>query len=290
VKPRPFEYFAPTTLKAAYELLQASGDEAKAMAGGQSLVPMMNLRLSSPSILIDIRKIEDLRGISRHGDMIRIGALTRHNEIAKSQLIATHAPLLTKAISHVAHIAVRNRGTFGGSCCHADPAAELPACCVLLGAVMQIGSLRGSREVSANDFFQGLFETAIAADELLLAVHIPVAQPDALFAFHELSRRQGDFALSGVAARARRSSQKWNTDWVAFGVSDRPEQLLSVKALFDGGSVDDCAQGLIAAAVAHDLPTDGAEDIVIRSRRVWTAELVDRCRKEFADCFSGRTL
>lgn len=290
VKPRPFDYLMPVTLTAAYELLSAHGDDAKPIAGGQSLVPMMNLRLASPSLLLDIRKLEDLQGITRNGDMIRIGALTRHYEIATSELIQMRVPLLTKAVKHVAHLAVRNRGTFGGSCCHADPAAEFPACCVLLGAVMELGSLRGTREVSANEFFQGMFETAIAADELLLAVHIPVAQPDALFSFHELSRRQGDFALSGVAARARRSGETWSTDWVAFGVSSRPVSLLSVKSLFDAAGVGEMSFDSIAMAIAEDLPFEVADDDTMQTKRLWTAELVERCRKDFADRFSGISL
>ena len=163
MKPRSFEYLAPNTLAGAYDLLTEHGDEAKAIAGGQSLVPMMNLRVASPSMLIDIRKIDELHGITRNGDMLRIAALTRHDEIASSDLVARCAPLLAKAVKFVAHMAVRNRGTFGGSCCHADPSAEFPACCVLLRAVMELGSARGTREVSASEFFQGPFTTAIAA-------------------------------------------------------------------------------------------------------------------------------
>ena len=290
MKPRPFSYIAPSTLKAAFELLSEHGDGAKAIAGGQSLVPMMNLRMAAPSLLIDIRKVEDLQGVAINGDMIRIGALTCHYEIDTDELIATYAPLLKKAVKHVAHLAVRNRGTFGGSCCHADPAAEFPACCVLLGAVMELGSLRGSRKVSASEFFQGTFETAVAADELLIAVHIPVAQADALFSFHELSRRQGDFALSGVSARARPSVQGWNTDWVAFGVSNRPIPLLCVKKVFDASGIAKAARELIVEAVAGDLMFDGTEDDMLPAKRVWTAELVERCRQEFSDCFSRRAV
>jgi carbon-monoxide dehydrogenase medium subunit len=287
VKPRRFEYLAPNTLTGAYDLLTEHGDKAKAIAGGQSLVPMMNLRVASPSMLIDIRKIDELHGITRNGDMLRIGALTRHDQIASSDLVARCAPLLAKAVKFVAHMAVRNRGTFGGSCCHADPSAEFPACCVLLRAVMELGSARGTREVSASEFFQGTFTTAIAPDELLLAVHIPVAQPDALFAFHELSRRQGDFAVSGVAARARLAGERWNTDWVACGVSDRPVQLSNIKDLFDGIGMAQAAPDRVGAALAQDLQLDLYEE-GIETKRIWTAELIDRCRSEFADWYDGR--
>ncbi len=289
MKPRSFEYLAPNTLTGAYDLLTEHGDEAKAIAGGQSLVPMMNLRVASPLMLIDIRKINELHGITRNGDMLRIGALTRHDQIASSDLVAKCAPLLTKAVKFVAHMAVRNRGTFGGSCCHADPSAEFPACCALLRAVMEIGSARGTREVSASEFFQGPFTTAIAPDELLLAVHIPVAQPDALFAFHELSRRQGDFAMSGVAARARRAGERWKTDWVAFGVSDRPVQLSNIKGLFDEIGVAQAAPDRVRAALVQDLQLDLYEE-GIETKRIWTAELIDRCRSEFADWYSGRAV
>jgi carbon-monoxide dehydrogenase medium subunit len=289
VKPRTFEYLAPISLSGAYDALSEHGDEAKALAGGQSLVPMMNLRVASPSLLIDIRKIEELRGITRNGDMLRIGALTRHEEIASSDLVTTCAPLLAKAVKYVAHMAVRNRGTFGGSCCHADPAAEFPACCVLLRAVMELGSSRGTREVLASEFFQGPFTTAVTPDELLLAVHIPVAQPDALFSFHELSRRQGDFAMSGVAARARRVAERWNTDWVAFGVSDRPVQLPSVKDLFDSLGLARPAHDRVVSALGEDLQVEFYEE-GLEIKRLWTAELIERCRSEFADCFSGRAL
>lgn len=289
MKPRSFAYLAPNTLTGAYDLLTEHGDEAKAIAGGQSLVPMMNLRLASPSILVDIRRIEELHGITRNGDMLRIGALTRHDQIASSDLVGRSAPLLAKAVKFVAHMAVRNRGTFGGSCCHADPSAEFPACCVLLRAVMELGSARGTREVSASEFFEGPFTTATAPDELLLAVHVPVAQPDALFAFHELSRRHGDFAMSGVAARARRAGERWNTDWVAFGVSDRPVQLSNTKDLFDDIGMAHAAPDRVRAALAQDLQLD-LYDEGIAAKRIWTAELIDRCRGEFADLYSGRAV
>ena len=189
MKPRPFEYRRAANLAEVYAQLSEHGDSAKIVAGGQSLVPMMNLRLVSPSILLDIGGIDELRGIALNGDMLRIGALVRHCEMESSPLISRHAPLLAKAVEHVAHLAIRNRGTFGGSCCHADPAAEFPACSLLLGAVMEIASVRGTREVAAADFFHGPFTTAVQPDELLLAIHIPAALPDALFAFHELSHR-----------------------------------------------------------------------------------------------------
>jgi aerobic carbon-monoxide dehydrogenase medium subunit len=290
VKPRPFEYRRAANLAEVYAQLSEHGDSAKIVAGGQSLVPMMNLRLVSPSILLDIGGIDELRSVTLNGDMLRIGALVRHCEVASSPLISRHAPLLAKAVEHVAHLAIRNRGTFGGSCCHADPAAEFPACSLLLGAVMEIASVRGTREVAAADFFHGPFTTAVQPDELLLAIHIPAALPDALFAFHELSRRQGDFALSGIAARARCVSDAWVTDWVAFGVSDRPVSLSTVKGLFDDHGLLKPGSEDVERAVTNDLADDGSDTDNVRFRRVLTTELVERCRSDFSGFFSGETI
>jgi carbon-monoxide dehydrogenase medium subunit len=290
VKPRPFEYRCAKSLAEVYAQLSEHGDDIKIIAGGQSLVPMMNLRLVSPSILLDIGEIDELRGIVLNGDMLRIGSLVRHCDIASDPLVARHAPLLAKAVEHVAHLAIRNRGTFGGSCCHADPAAEFPACSLLLGAVMEIASVRGTREVAAPDFFHGPFTTEVEPDELLLAIHIPAALPDALFAFHELSRRRGDFALSGIAARARCVSDAWLTDWVAFGVSDRPLSLMTVKGLFDGHGLLDPGGEDVERAVASDLRDDGSDTENVKFQRLLTVELVERCRAEFSGCFKGETI
>jgi aerobic carbon-monoxide dehydrogenase medium subunit len=287
LKPRLFEYRRVASLTEVYALLSERGADAKIVAGGQSLVPMMNLRLVSPALLLDIGQINELRGITLNGDMLRVGSLVRHCDIEKDELIGRHAPLLAKAVQHVAHLAIRNRGTFGGSCCHADPAAEFPACSLLLGAVMEIGSIRGTREVAAADFFHGSFMTAVEPDELLLAVHFPAALPDAMFAFHELSRRQGDFALSGVAATARCVRGTWITNWVAFGVCDRPVSLPTLRGLFDDRGLLHPDGAAVERAVARDLLDDGSETEKVRFQRVLTAELVERCRAEFSDVFNG---
>jgi carbon-monoxide dehydrogenase medium subunit len=161
---------------------------------------------------------------------------------------------------------------------------------MLLGAVMEIGSVRGTREVAAADFFHGPFTTAVEPDELLLAVHIPAALPDALFAFHELSRRQGDFALSGIAARARCVSDAWITDWVAFGVSDRPVSLPTVKGLFDNRGLLRPGSEDVEGAVTSDLADDGSDTERVRFQCVLTTELVERCRAEFSGCFNGEAI
>jgi carbon-monoxide dehydrogenase medium subunit len=277
LKPSAFQYRRASTLEEAYGLLSHYGEDAKVVAGGQSLVPMMNLRLVSPAVLVDIGGIESLRRVSCADGVLRIGALVRHRQVETDELIAEHAPLLAKAVHHVAHLAVRNRGTFGGSVCHADPAAEFPACCLLLEAVMEIGSARGVREVRADDFFHGPFTTSVEADELLLAVRIPAWAAGTDFAFHELSRRQGDFALSGVAARAAFANTVWTTRWVAFGVSDRPVVLTAVENLFAQQALENVTDQAIKVVVDSDLTAEDSDTDRVALQKLLTAELVRRC-------------
>src|ERR1700755_1421350 len=170
MKAAAFAYARATSVDNALELLAAHGDRAKVLSGGQSLMPAMNLRLLAPELLVDIGELAELRGIERDGDVLRIGALTRHVDLLRSPEIAAHAPLLTEAIAHVAHPAIRNRGTLGGSLAHADPASELPACMVALNATVIIRGQGGERRIAAQDFFTGVYETALLPEELLVAV------------------------------------------------------------------------------------------------------------------------
>lgn len=197
-------YARPESLSEAFALLAEHGESAQILAGGQSLVPMLNLRLAQPEWLIDITRIPGLNGITVNDGIVRIGALTTHREIEHSLLIARHAPLLAKAVPHVAHVAIRNSGTLGGSVALADPAAEYPACLLALDALIVLASSTGERRVSAVDFFQGLYATAILAGELVSAVEFTASKPGQVFAFAELARRQGDYAMVGLAAAARR--------------------------------------------------------------------------------------
>ena len=203
MKASAFDYVRATSLAEALDLLRRHGAEAKLLAGGQSLLPALNLRLSAPGILIDISGIEALRGVRVTASVTRIGALTRHVDLQNSAEIAAHAPLLARAIVHVAHPAIRSRGTIGGSLANADPAAELPACALALRARMVVQSLRGERVIPAADFFTGLFETALAEDEILTAIEIDPATPGDVCGFAELSRRSGDYAIVGLAAHGR---------------------------------------------------------------------------------------
>ena len=201
VKPAAFEYYAPSTLDDALVLLGEHGSDAKPLAGGQSLIPAMNFRLATPAVLVDLNGLDELSFISADGAGLHLGGMTRHRALELSPAVASHAPLVAAAMPFVAHLAIRTRGTIGGSLAHADPAAELPAVMVALDASVRLRSRAGSRVVPAAGFFTGLFATAIEPGELLVGVDIPPVQPRTAFAFDEISRRRGDFALAGAAAR-----------------------------------------------------------------------------------------
>src|ERR1700686_5557342 len=202
MKASAFSYARATSVANALELLVAHGDKAKVLSGGQSLMPAMNLRLISPELIVDIGEITELRGISVRGGVLSIGALTRHVDLLRSPEIATHAPLLTEAVAHVAHPAIRNRGTLGGSLAHADPASELPACMLALKAAIIISGPGGERRIAAEDFFTGIYETALSAQEFLGAVELPLVRKNSAYFFCEFARRHGDYAIVGLAAQA----------------------------------------------------------------------------------------
>jgi len=199
VKAGAFDYVRATSVADAAALLVRHGDGAKLIAGGQSLLPALNLRLSAPAILIDISRLPELQGVSVTPTHLRIGAGCTHAALLADPLVAAHAPLIPRALAHVAHPAIRTRGTIGGSLANADPAAELPACALALGAAMVLQGPAGTRTVAVDAFFTGLFETALAPGELLVAVEIPL-QPGAQWGFAELARRSGDYAMVGLAA------------------------------------------------------------------------------------------
>jgi aerobic carbon-monoxide dehydrogenase medium subunit len=223
MKASAFSYARATSVMNAIELLAAHGDSAKVLSGGQSLMPAMNLRLISPELIVDIGDIAELRGIAVTGGTLRIGALTRHVDLLNSPEIAAHVPLLTQAVAHVAHPAIRNRGTIGGSLAHADPAAELPACMVALDATIVVKGPMNERRVPAQDFLTGIYETVLSADELLVAVEIPVPPNNAAHFFSEFARRHGDYAIVGLAAQAVVAGDiLTDLRLVFFAVSDRP--------------------------------------------------------------------
>jgi carbon-monoxide dehydrogenase medium subunit len=200
MKARGFRYVKPDTLKDALRILRDAGADAVPLAGGQSLLAGLNLRLSAPSLLVDISGLSELSGRSEQTDSIRIGAATRHAELLRCPLIRRHLPLLMKAAPHIGHIAIRNRGTLGGSLAYSDPAAEIPACAVALDATLVLAGVTGEREVKAEQFFKGLFETDLRPGELIVAVKFPKVPATTKCIFLELARRHGDFAMIGIAA------------------------------------------------------------------------------------------
>jgi carbon-monoxide dehydrogenase medium subunit len=235
MKASAFNYTRAASVTNALELLVAHGDRAKVLSGGQSLMPAMNLRLIFPELVVDIGGLGELRGITVAGDVLTIGALTRHADLAKSPEITAHAPLLTQAVAHVAHPAIRNRGTIGGSLAHADPASELPACMLALDATIVARGLAGERRIPAGDFFRGIYETALSPQELLVAIELPVARKHSTHFFSELARRHGDYAITGLAAQAIMADGVFTGLRMAyFAVGDRPllaraaERLLNV--------------------------------------------------------------
>lgn len=223
MKASAFAYARATSVDHALELLGAHGDRAKVLSGGQSLMPAMNLRLIAPDLIVDIGGLAELRGVVLQSTILRIGALTRHVDILKSPEIAASAPLLRDAVAHVAHPAIRNRGTIGGSLAHADPASELPACMLALNGIIIARGPSGERRIAAKDFFKGIFQTALAADELLIAVELPIVRQGSAYFFYEFARRHGDYAVAGLAAQAVVKGGIFaDLKLGFFGVADRP--------------------------------------------------------------------
>jgi CO/xanthine dehydrogenase FAD-binding subunit len=199
VKPAPFDLLRPDTVDEAVDLLSQHGDDAKVIAGGQSLIPMLALRLAQPAVLVDVNRIDDLDGVV-DGDVVEVGSMVRHRAAERAPVLARRCPLVPRAIAYVGHAAIRSRGTVGGSLVHADPAAELPAVALVLEAEIVLRSTRGERRVAAADFFEGFLTTAVAPDELVTSIRIPAMGPRTGSAFAEFSRRSGDFAVVGAAA------------------------------------------------------------------------------------------
>jgi aerobic carbon-monoxide dehydrogenase medium subunit len=245
VKPAPFAYKKVRTLKEAVTLLAKHKDNARLLAGGQSLIATLNMRLSAPSLLIDINGIEGLDGIAKKGKFVEVGALARHAQVERSDVIARYAPLIALAMPHIGHAAIRNRGSFGGSIAFADPAAELPACLLAMGGEVDLASAKGNRKVKADAFFKGLFETALRPNEIVTAVRIPVADKNTRVGFAELARRHGDYAIVGLAARARTNGKGLADVRLAyFGVGDTPIRVKKAEAALADGNVDGAVNAL----------------------------------------------
>jgi carbon-monoxide dehydrogenase medium subunit len=233
MKAPPFAYTRARSLAEVFDLFERHGDAAKILAGGQSLMPSLNMRLSSPDLLIDISRLSEHAGIQVKDGHVHIGALTTHAAIGASADIRKHLPLLADAVEHIAHPAIRNSGTFGGSLAMADPAAEWPACCVALDAQIVLSSKSGTRRVAARDFFQGLYATAMQPNEVLTEVVIPIPGAGYRHAFLELARRRGDYAIVGVAALAKVSGNALSDVRLTYlGASDKPATADKTSQLF----------------------------------------------------------
>ena len=257
MKPPAFKYVAAGTVEEATARLAEYGEDARPIAGGQSLVPMMNFRLVSPAVLIDIRRIAPPDRIEDAGDRIRIGALTRHRALETSPLIRKRFPVVAAAMKHVAHLAIRNRGTLGGSLCHADPAAELPALAVLLNARIAVARQGGERTVGAGDFFRGALWTAVESDEIVTGVDLPLLPPGTGWGFREFARRHGDFALAGAAATVTGSARRAVEVRIAlFGVGETPVRARAAEALLTGTGFEPAAVTAAITALRDNLEPD----------------------------------
>jgi len=259
MKPAAFEYFAPATVDEALALLHEHGDEAKILAGGQSLMPLMNLRLARPKVIVDINRISGLDGIAASADGgLAIGALARQRAVEKSALVRERQPLLVAAMPLIGHFQIRNRGTIGGSIVHADPAAELPALSLLLDCEFLLARKGGARVIAAADFFLGYLTTAIEPGELLTEIRMPKWRAGTFWGIDEIARRKGDFALVGVAVRAELNGGGILQDIaiVMFGVGRKPQRIESAESILKGRPIEPGVLRALSQAIADELEPD----------------------------------
>ena len=258
MKPAPFDYYAPTTIDEALTLLDEAGGGAQVLAGGQTLMPLLNLRMAQPFLLVDINKIPELLGVSRVEGGTRIGPVTRQNDGLADETLARHLPILVKALSHVGHHQTRNRGTIGGSVALGEPAAEMPATAVALGAEIEIRSRRGTRRVRAEEFYLGPYLTVLEPDELVTGILYPDWPADTIEVFREVATRPGDFALVGLVGgivvegdKIARAGLAW------FGMGPTPIKARQAEQALVGTAIDDLdVQRLADLAVADTAPFD----------------------------------
>ena len=280
MKAPKFSYIRAESVKHALELLDQHGEDARILAGGQSLMPTLNMRLSQPDVLIDINPLDDLKGITVDGDVVCIGALTRHVDVLNSDIIAEHLPLIAEAMPHVAHVAVRNRGTIGGSVALADPAAEMPACILALSATLVVQSSSGKREIPAEDFFHGLYETAREDNELLTEIRVPFQKKENVSVFLELARRHGDFAIAGIAAYGKVSGKTVdNMRLVYFASEDKPTMGTKAISELNGKTWSDETKEVVKTALESDLDPmanlHGSAAMKLHLQKVLTGRAID---------------
>jgi carbon-monoxide dehydrogenase medium subunit len=277
----PFEYACPVTIGEAVALLAAHGGEAKAIAGGQSLVPMLAFRMAQPSLLVDLRKLPGLNAIKIGADGVRLGALVRWRDILDDKRLDAAHPLLKAAVAHVAHYQIRNRGTVGGSLAHADPASEMPCIAVTCDATIAVTGKAGARSIKAADFLLGALTTALAPDEIITEVHLPAWPAKRRFGFQEFARRRGDFALAGIALHydPDAGGKAGNAHIGVFGVGDRARRLETAEAALNGRTVDEATSVKVGEAAAAAV--DPQEDIHASApyRRALTGTMAERAVK-----------
>ena len=279
----PFEYACPTTINEAVALLANHSGEAKPLAGGQSLMPMMAFRIAQPSLLVDLRKLPGLRDIKIGADGVRLGALVRWRDVLDDKRLAAAHPLLKEAISHVAHYQIRNRGTVGGSCAHADPASEMPGIVQTCDAEITVMGKAGTRTIKAADFFQGALTTALKPDEIITEVHLPAWPAARRYGFQEFARRRGDFAMAGVALYYDVNGGKAaNAHIGVIGVGDCQRRLPKAEAALNGKTVDEALAVKVGEAAAAEV--EPQEDIHASAayRRALTGTLAERALKAAA--------
>jgi carbon-monoxide dehydrogenase medium subunit/6-hydroxypseudooxynicotine dehydrogenase subunit alpha len=287
MKPASFDYLAATSIDEALQVL-AANEDAKPLAGGQSLIPLLNFRLARPGLLIDLNGVGELAYVRREDGHLRIGAMTRHAALEHSRLVAEHWPLLRQAIGWVAHAQIRNRGTVGGSVAHADPAAELPVAFTALGARFRARSVRGERWIDARDFFISQLMSTLEPDELLVEILVPPVSPRAGSAFVEFARRHGDYGLGGAAVQLERADDGTvSAAAIALlGAAPVPVRATAAEAVLTGRRVEAAAAGEAAAAAVADIRPTGDIHGSSDYRRHLTETLVRRAILE-ADAHIG---
>ena len=280
----PFEYACPTSISEAVALLASHDGDAKPLAGGQSLVPMLAFRVASPALLVDLRKLAELRQIKISQDGVSLGAMVRWREILDDDRLLTAHPLLVAAVEHVAHYQIRNRGTVGGSVAHADPAAEMPGIAVTCEAKIAVVGKAGERVISAGDFFQGPLITALKPDEIITQIHLPAWPARRRFGFQEFARRRGDFAMAAAALfyDEDKEEKARNVHVGAIGVADRPLRLTAVEQVLNGNRIDDAV--IAKAEAAASAAVDPADDIHASGayRKALVGVMVERALKNAA--------
>jgi aerobic carbon-monoxide dehydrogenase medium subunit len=280
MKPYDFSYIRATSLDHLYDLFDEYDEGLKILAGGQSLITTLNMRLSAPEILVDINELNDISSTSVKDNIISVGALARHADIQESSVIKQHVPLLKLAIEHVAHAAIRNRGTHGGSIAFADPAAEIPACVLALNATLVLASREGERRVAASDFFKDLYDTELRENEILIAIEYPKAKQTTVSAFREFTRRKGDFASVGLALGGELDGKVFQSLSLAFfGVANTPVLAKQAAELIVGEAVTpsliEKAQGLLADDINVIGDLYSSEEMKLHLSKHYLKEVID---------------